>query len=196
MDRKSYGSSPVNRKGRTMRKTVREKGRTPRPLLAAPSLVMLFLITLSTGCTISGSAGDARRSAVREARARANKDLVVEFYQRVLIDGEYGAAPEYLREDYIQHNPRVPPGLEGFMSYFEATGKRLEQMQATLSGEIEHAIAEGNKVVIFVSYHIEGPIGLDFKAADLFRVQDGLIAEHWDVMQGATLRDHALLLQE
>lgn len=156
---------------------------------AATILVVAFL----SGCLTVHTEGATQPRGV--GQAQSNKDFVVEFYQRVLIDGDVDAADRYLRADYIQHNPKVPTGLDGFKAYFKKLGKQLEVTNSKLHGEIEHVVVEGDLVVIFVSYRIEGLMNLRFQAADLFRVQDGLIAEHWDVLQGATLRDHTILMQ-
>jgi predicted SnoaL-like aldol condensation-catalyzing enzyme len=121
--------------------------------------------------------------------------LVLDFFDKVLLGGDLSLADQYLRADYIQHNPQIPGGRDGFVSYFTDLNNRLEQLNATISGEIEHVIAEGDKVMVVVAYEVKGPIALKFRAADLFRVQDGLIAEHWDVRQGETLRDHQILMQ-
>ena len=124
-----------------------------------------------------------------------SKAMVLEFVEVVLFGGNLDLAPEYLHDDYIQHNPKIPGGLDGFVSYFTDINAQLAQMNATIHGEIEHVIAEDDLVMVVIAYSIEGPIKVRFRAADLFRVEQDKIAEHWDVREGETLRDHQLLMQ-
>jgi predicted SnoaL-like aldol condensation-catalyzing enzyme len=123
----------------------------------------------------------------------ANKALVLEFYERVLIGGDIDAADEYMRPDYIQHNPKVPGGLDGFKKYFKKLGERSRRFGVKEHQEINHVVAEGDFVVVFGSHKLRGLIRLDFRYADLFRIQDGRLAEHWDVLQGESLLDDITL---
>ena len=139
-----------------------------------------------------GHTGGAPGSA-KLAGAAANKALILEFYERVLIGGDIDAADEYMRPDYIQHNPKVPGGLDGFKSYFKKLGERSNRLGAKAHQEISHIVAEGDFVVVFGSNKLTGPVGLNYRYADLFRIQDGRLAEHWDVLQGASLLDDIFL---
>ena len=126
-------------------------------------------------------------------RATANKALVLEFWERVFIAGDIDAADEYMHPDYIQHNPKVPGGLEGFKMYFKKLGERTRRMGAKEHHEISHVVAEGDFVVVFGSNKLKGLISLSYRYADLFRIQNGRLAEHWDVLQGESLLDDILL---
>lgn len=155
----------------------------------------LNLLCLSIAIVCFGCATTPPMTVVSDSQTEASKALVLEFFDVVLLGADLPRAGEYLRKDYIQHNPQIPGGLDGFVTYFTGVNKQLEQLNATITGEIEHVIAEGDKVMVVVAYQIKGPITVNFRAADLFRVQDGMIAEHWDVRQGETLRDHQILMQ-
>jgi predicted SnoaL-like aldol condensation-catalyzing enzyme len=135
----------------------------------------------------------ATTAPVKRADVEANKALVLEFYERVLIGGDIDAADEYMRPDYIQHNPKVPGGLDGFKTYFKKLGERQKQLRADAHQEISHVVAEADFVVVFGSNELRGLIRLTYKYADLYRIQDGRIAEHWDVLQGASLLDEFIL---
>jgi predicted SnoaL-like aldol condensation-catalyzing enzyme len=132
-------------------------------------------------------------ASTRQAGATANKALVLEFYERVLIGGDIDAADEYMRPDYIQHNPKVPGGLDGFKAYFKKLGERQKRLRARAHQEISHVVAEGDFVVVFGSNKIKGLMSLNYRYADLFRIQDGRLAEHWDVLQGESLLDDIML---
>ena len=132
--------------------------------------------------------------SAEEASAAANKAVVVEFYERVFIDGDVDAADEYMRPDYIQHNPKVPEGLDGFKAYFRKLGERSRRLGVKSHQEISHVVAEGDFVVVFGSNKLRGGLlRLSYNYADIFRMQDGQLAEHWDVLQGESLLDDIIL---
>jgi predicted SnoaL-like aldol condensation-catalyzing enzyme len=98
-----------------------------------------------------------------------------------------------MRPDYIQHNPKVPGGLDGFKIYFKQLGERMRRLGLKADQEISHVVAEGDFVVVFGSNKLKGLMSTSYKYADLFRIQDGRLAEHWDVLQGESLLDDIML---
>ena len=115
-----------------------------------------------------------------EALTARNKDLVRDFYTTVLIGRQVDAAPRFLSTDYIQHNPNVPTGLKGFMDTFRA--RFAQQLPADYKRELLNVVAENDLVVVYVRQTWTSRDGKHNKALgfDMFRVQDGKIAEHWD----------------
>ncbi len=109
-----------------------------------------------------------------------NKAIVRDFYTTVLIGRDVDAAPRFLRADYIQHNPEVPTGLRGFMETFRA--RFAQQRPPDYKRELLNVIGENDMVVIYVRQTWTGRDGKHHQALgfDMFRVQDGKIAEHWD----------------
>ena len=140
-----------------------------------------------------GGQAQATSISTEQAVAAANKALVVEFYERVFIGGDIDAADEYMRPDYIQHNPKVPGGLDGFKTYFRKLGERSRRLGVKSHQEISHVVAEGDFVVVFGSNKLRGLLRLSYNYADIFRMQDGQLAEHWDVLQGESLLDDIIL---
>ena len=117
--------------------------------------------------------------ADRELTER-NKALVRDFYTTVLIGRDVDAAPRFLRADYIQHNPQVPTGLKGFMETFQA--RFAQKLPDDYKRELLNVIGEDDMVVIYVRQTWTSHDGQHHQALgfDMFRVEDGKIAEHWD----------------
>ena len=117
--------------------------------------------------------------ADRELTER-NKGVVRDFYTTVLIGRDVSAAPRFLRTDYIQHNPQVPTGLKGFMDTFRA--RFAQKLPDDYKRELLNVIGEDNMVVIYVCQTWTSHDGQHHQALgfDMFRVEDGKIAEHWD----------------
>jgi predicted SnoaL-like aldol condensation-catalyzing enzyme len=125
----------------------------------------------------------------------ANKAVVRRVFEEIIDGGRLDLAPTLLRPDYIQHNPSVGQGIDGFVAYFtnlEQTKKRL-RVDSELS--ILHMLAEDDLVFIHTKTTMKGLVTLEFETMDLFRLCDGLLAEHWDVIQGrSVLASLALLM--
>ena len=122
----------------------------------------------------------AQLARADEGLTARNKTLVREFYTTVLIDRDVDAAPRFLRPDYIQHTPQVPTGLTGFMDTFRA--RFAQKLPSDYKRELLNVIGENDMVVVYVRQSWTGRDAQFHQALgfDMFRVQDGKIAEHWD----------------
>jgi predicted SnoaL-like aldol condensation-catalyzing enzyme len=109
-----------------------------------------------------------------------NKEVVRNFYSTVLIGRDVDAAPKFLRPDYIQHNPQVPTGLKGFMDTFRE--RFSQKLPPDYKRELLNVIGDNDIVVVYVRQTWTGKDGQHHQALgfDMFRVKDGMIAEHWD----------------
>lgn len=110
-------------------------------------------------------------------RTEANKALVQDFITKALITHEEINITDYISPvTYTQHNPVVADGLEGFGAFM---GEMAAQGITMTYNKVHQVIGEGN----FVLAMSDGAIGDEPQAFyDLFRLEDGLIVEHWDVI--------------
>ena len=116
-----------------------------------------------------------------DALTARSKEIVRNFYTTVLIGRDVDAAPKFLRPDYIQHNPQVPTGLKGFMDTFRE--RFAQKLPADYKRELLNVIGDNDMVVIYMRQTwTSAKDGQHHQALgfDMFRVQDGMIAEHWD----------------
>ena len=109
-----------------------------------------------------------------------NKAIVRDFYTTVLIGRNVDAAPRFVRQDYIQHNPQVPTGLKGFMDTFRE--RFAQKLPSDYKRELLNVIGDKDMVVVYVRQTWTSPDGQHHQPLgfDMFRVQDGIITEHWD----------------
>jgi predicted SnoaL-like aldol condensation-catalyzing enzyme len=115
-------------------------------------------------------------------RTTANKQLVGEFVQTVLVDQQLGKAATFV-DGYLQHNPLVGDGLPALAKLLERLAK---QGTAIVYDKVHRVLGEGNFVLV-VS---EGRFGKTPTAFyDLFRVAAGKIVEHWDVIEAIPPRE-------
>lgn len=122
----------------------------------------------------------AQRARADEALTERNKAVVRDFYTTVLIGRNVDAASRFLRSDYIQHNPQVPTGLKGFVDTFRE--RFAQKLPPDYKRELLNVIGENDMVVVYVRQTWTGRDGQHHQALgfDMFRVQDGMITEHWD----------------
>jgi predicted SnoaL-like aldol condensation-catalyzing enzyme len=116
----------------------------------------------------------------------ANKQLVFDMWRTIIMAGQVEAAARFLKEDYIQHNPMAATGRAGFVEFFSNFVPRQETVPEQIP-ELVTMIAEDNYVVLALISHYPEPDGSGNTYTsthfDLFRIEDGLIAEHWDSEQ-------------
>ena len=117
-----------------------------------------------------------------DAKLAANKKVAYDFYRIVLRGRRLDQAEKFMREDYMQHNPNADTGLKGFKEYFTRLGGP-QAIPDTLA-DLVSIQAEGDIVTLsFVREYDElGSPGKKYTTTwfDMFRIQNGKIAEHWD----------------
>ena len=114
----------------------------------------------------------------RSGAEQANHDLVMALFVEVLNPLDADAVDRFLAPDYIQHSALAGGGREGLKAFLR--GAKAETPNAV--HDIKRSFVEDDHV--FVHYHVRrAPDDPGFAVMDIFRVADGKIAEHWDVIQ-------------
>ena len=121
----------------------------------------------------------AKKPVVSErARLERNKKLVIAFYQKLIGDKDAAGARRFMGEPYKQHSPYARDGFEGVAEFVQS----FKAMAPNHHYEIKKVIAEGDFVVL----HLHGISGMHpygEQVVDFFRLKDGKVVEHWDVIQ-------------
>jgi steroid delta-isomerase-like uncharacterized protein len=123
-----------------------------------------------------------------DSMAESNKKILGAFAEAVFVNKDLSAVEQYVSKDYIQHNPLVNQGSQGFREFFAAWFDSVPDWNYSL----KKIVAEGDEVWVYGSY--AGTLKKDwlgipasgqcyvFDAVDVFRLQDGKLVEHWDVL--------------
>ena len=117
-----------------------------------------------------------------------SKEVVSRFYDDVFLNHDMSRLDTYMHDDYIQHNDDCPQGRDGFVEFFTTIFAAVPDFSYTL----KKMVADGDIVVAHsttTGTHTGGEwLGqaatgnkLSFDVVDIFRVESGKIAEHWDV---------------
>jgi predicted SnoaL-like aldol condensation-catalyzing enzyme len=104
-----------------------------------------------------------------------NKALVLEAFDTLFNKRDYKAAEQYWSPDYIQHSAHIEPGREGLFNLTKG-------LPASLRYEAGTIVADGNFVIVHGRFSGIGA-KVNWIAADILRIENGLFMEHWDVIQ-------------
>jgi len=104
-----------------------------------------------------------------------NKARVLEAFDTLFNKRDYVAAETFWSPDYIQHSAHIEPGREGLFNL-------IKSLPSTLKYEAGTIVAEGDFVIVHGRFSGFGA-PVNWIAADILRIEHGLLAEHWDVIQ-------------
>jgi predicted SnoaL-like aldol condensation-catalyzing enzyme len=128
--------------------------------------------TAADGATPTHAADDTRE---------ANKRTVLAFYDAALNRSNFDEAAAYFGRHYIQHNPMIKDGIEGFRSFLQDLKKQFPGLRC----DVKRIFADSDFVIIHVHAKRQ-PEELGLAIVDIFRLEQGKIVEHWDVRQTIT----------
>ena len=117
----------------------------------------------------------APRTSIGNPAEERNKGLVLEAFDTLFNRRDYAAAQRFWSPDYIQHSAHIEPGRDGLFNLIKAS-------PAEMRYEYALTIANGDYVMLHGRFSNTG-LPANWIAVDVVRMQDGLLAEHWDVLQ-------------
>ena len=112
-----------------------------------------------------------------------NKALVLEAFDTLFNKRDYAAAERYWSPHYIQHSAHIAPGRDGLFNLIKSIPPTLQYEPGTI-------VAEGDMVVVHGRFSDFG-LPVNWIAADILRIEDGILAEHWDVIQDEATREQS-----
>lgn len=110
------------------------------------------------------------------AHAESAREIVISGVRAVFIEPDVDAIKRIFSKDYIQHNPMFPNGPDVLIGF-------VENRPDNFKYEVGAVIADEGQGLVAVHFRTEGFGPKPLIGVDIFRVEDGLIVEHWDVVQ-------------
>ncbi len=119
----------------------------------------------------------------KDPKLAANKKLVFDMWRAIIQGAHTELAPRYFTEGYIQHNPNVATGRDAMVAFMKAT-RPVRPIEPNITFGVIAMMAEGDLVMMATVSFTPDPEAPGHKYAgthfDMFRIEDGKIAEHWD----------------
>jgi len=113
-----------------------------------------------------------------------NKAFVLEAFDTLFNKRAYATAERFWSPEYIQHSAHIAPGREGLFNL-------IKSLPPTLKYEPGTIVAEGDFVIVHGRFSGFGA-PVNWIAADIVRIQDGILVEHWDVIQDEATEEQAI----
>jgi predicted SnoaL-like aldol condensation-catalyzing enzyme len=117
------------------------------------------------------------------SKQEANKALVIEAFDTLFNKRDYAAAEKFWSPKYIQHSAHIEPGREGLFNL-------IRKLPATLSWTHGIILAEDDFVIVHSRYSGHG-LPAPWIVADIVRIENGVLAEHWDVIQDEATKEQS-----
>ncbi|UWU71297.1 ester cyclase [Bradyrhizobium sp. NC92] len=134
---------------------------------AAMMAASILILSLAGGAAMAAS-----------AQEEANRQTVLAFYEKGLNQKDADAALAYVGNRYVQHNPTAPDGPDGFRKFIGFLREKFPNSRS----EIKRSFAEGDFVILHV-HSVREPGTRGRAIVDIFKLENGKIVEHWDVVQ-------------
>jgi predicted SnoaL-like aldol condensation-catalyzing enzyme len=143
---------------------------------------LLFMFLAGAIATASAQS-QAQMLLSQDAQLAKNKRIAYDFWRKVLEGGHLELSPQYQTDTYIQHNPNVPTGRQGFVDFFSKFAKPRPILD-TIQSPLIAIVAEGDRVILCFKDIRRDPkdstktyVTTSF---EMLRIENGKIAEHWD----------------
>jgi len=116
------------------------------------------------------------------AEAARNRRLVLEAFDTLFNKRDYASAEKFWSPHYIQHSAHIEPGRDGLFNL-------VRTLPPTLKYEPGTIVADGDFVIVHGRFSGFQPV--NWIAADILRIEDGILVEHWDVIQDEATREES-----
>ena len=113
-----------------------------------------------------------------DAKEEANRKVVLDFYEKGLNQKDADAAIALMGNRYVQHNPNAADGPEGFRKFIGFLKEKFPNSRS----EIKRSFVDGDYVILHV-HAVREPGTRGSAIIDVFKLENGKIVEHWDVVQ-------------
>ena len=118
-----------------------------------------------------------------QTKQERNKALVLEAFDTLFNKRDYVAAERYWSPTYVQHSAHIAPGREVLFELVKAAPPTLKYEPGLVMAEEDHVILHGR----FSGFGLP----VNWVVADILRIEDGILAEHWDVIQDEAPREQS-----
>ena len=115
-------------------------------------------------------------------RAAQNKPLVLEAFDTLFNKRDYASAEKFWSPHYIQHSAHIEPGPDGLFELVRTLPPTLKYEPGTIVADGDFVIGHGR---------FSGFLPVNWIAADILRIEDGMLVEHWDVIQDEATREES-----
>jgi predicted SnoaL-like aldol condensation-catalyzing enzyme len=122
------------------------------------------------------------RVTMEESLKNKNRAIVLEAFNTLFNRRDYAAAESFWSPDYIQHSAHIEPGRDGLFNL-------VKRLPPTLKYEPGKIVADGEFVIVHGRF--SGFQAVSWIAADILRIKDGLLVEHWDVIQDEATKEES-----
>jgi predicted SnoaL-like aldol condensation-catalyzing enzyme len=129
-------------------------------------------------------AAELRRPKMSESTAQRNKAVVLEAFEALFNRKDFVAAERFWSSNYIQHSAHIPPGREGLFGLVKSAPPEMKYENSLI-------LAEGDMLMLHGRF---SGIGLpaNWIVVDIVRMENGLLAEHWDVIEDEVTREKSV----
>ena len=112
-----------------------------------------------------------------------NKEIVLQAFDTLFNKRDYAAAEKFWSPQYIQHSAHIAPGREGLFALIKSLPQTLRYEPGTI-------VAEGEFVIVHGRFSDFG-LPVNWIAADILRIKDGILVEHWDVIENEATKQES-----
>jgi predicted SnoaL-like aldol condensation-catalyzing enzyme len=127
------------------------------------------------------SPAEPRRSEMSESTTQKNKAFVLEAFETLFNKKDFVAAERFWSSNYIQHSAHIPPGRDGLFALIKSTPPEMKYENSLI-------MAEGDMLMLHGRFSGLG-LPANWIVVDIVRIENGLLTEHWDVIQDEVTRE-------